>query len=209
MLTTKQATPPPRARGRPREFDRATALERALEVFWYQGYEPATVAQLCLAMDIHPSSLYAAFGNKARLFLESVRHYETTYWDTAWQALEQEPDVFLAIERFFLESARILSSSNLPSGCMVILGATNISQDAHEVNSALRLLREESESCFLRRVKRAIADGQLPSEIDAIGYAATLNTLLEGMSIQGRDGASGGELERIAKIALRVIAQSA
>ena len=68
--------PPHRSKGRPRTFDRAAALNRALNVFWRRGYEPASISELCAAMEINPPSLYAAFGNKAQLFMEAVQHYE-------------------------------------------------------------------------------------------------------------------------------------
>jgi len=209
LTATTPACTSRRPRGRPRKFDRAIALNQALCLFWNVGYEPATIGQLCAAMGINPGSLYTAFGNKSRLFLEAVRHYEASYWDPTWKALEEEPDALLGIERFFLESARILSSPDSPCGCMVILGATNVSSDAHEVHAALKLLRGESEICFQRRIKRAVDDGQIPSGTDAIGVAATLNALLEGMSIQARDGATNIELERIAKIAIRIVPQPA
>ena len=54
--------------GRPRAFDLNDALDRAIEVFWRNGYEGASVAELCDAMGIRPPSLYAAFENKAGLF---------------------------------------------------------------------------------------------------------------------------------------------
>lgn len=156
-------------------------------------------------MEINPPSLYAAFGNKAELFLEAVQHYESVYWDATWERMGDEPDVFRGLEKFFKESARILSSQEAPCGCMVILGATNVSSDAHAVTDALKLLREEGRSLFLRRLKRAVKEGQLPKGTDVIGLAATLNALLEGMSVQARDGVPKAELERIGKTAMRLL----
>lgn len=72
---TDHAIQPHRAKGRPRTFDRAAALENALGVFWAKGFAPATIAELCQARGINPPSLYAAFGNKAQLFVEAVEHY--------------------------------------------------------------------------------------------------------------------------------------
>ena len=208
MLETHQdCEPQTKRRGRPRKFDRLIALERALEIFWHQGYEPVTIANLCEAMEIKVPSLYAAFGSKANLFLEAVRHYEEVYWDAPWRRLEQNPDVFQGIEAFFIEAAGILSSMGSPRGCMVILGATNVAPGSFSVDATLKLLRRERENCLLRRVRRAAEDGQIPSDSDAVGIAAALNTLLEGMSVKARDGASNAELAQIAKVPARVLRQ--
>lgn len=174
-------------------------------VFWYEGYEPASVSKLCAAMQIKVPSLYAAFGSKELLFLEAVRHYDERYWGSAWRRLRNDNDAIQAIAQFFLEAARILSSRDSPCGCMVVLGATNVSSAGHEVNSKLKAMRQKCEERFLERIHQAIGDGKLPAQADAIGLAATLNTLLEGMSLQARDGASITELERIAKHAVHVM----
>jgi hypothetical protein len=63
------------SRGRPRSFDRDEALEHAMQVFWRQGYESTTIADLTKAMGINPPSLYAAFGDKEKLFLAAVERY--------------------------------------------------------------------------------------------------------------------------------------
>ena len=62
-----------RPRGRPRAFDRDQALETALELFWRQGYEGTSVADLTAALGIKPPSLYAAFGSKEGLYLEALK----------------------------------------------------------------------------------------------------------------------------------------
>src|SRR4029077_11955803 len=63
-------------RGRPRSFDRGRALERAMHVFWRQGYEATSVSDLTRAMHINPPSLYAAFGDKEQLYLEALARYQ-------------------------------------------------------------------------------------------------------------------------------------
>ncbi|SDO80186.1 transcriptional regulator, TetR family [Rhodoferax sp. OV413] len=196
---------PLRSKGRPRGFDRDEALTRALDVFWRRGYEPASVTELCTAMGINPPSLYAAFGNKAKLFLEAVDFYERTYWNATWADLEKATDVYRAIEAFFKAAAGILLSPQAPCGCLVVLAAINVSSDSTEVFDAIKSLRQVSKRLFLQRLKQGIKDGQLPAKTDVKSLAATFSTMLEGMSIQARDGLSPAELVRVGSHAVRLL----
>lgn len=199
-------TPPPtRNKGRPRGFDRDQALTQALDVFWRRGYELASVAELCTAMGINPPSLYAAFGNKAKLFLEAVDFYEHQYWHSTWQALEAERDVHSAIANFFDASARILLSPQAPCGCLVATAAVSVSEDSIEVRGAIEALRQEGKELFVKRLKRAISDGQLPARTEVKSLAGALNTMLEGMSIQARDGLTVTQMRRLAAHAVRLL----
>ncbi|CAJ0692661.1 TetR/AcrR family transcriptional regulator [Ralstonia wenshanensis] len=194
-----------RRKGRPRGFDRDEALTRALDVFWHRGYELASVTELCAAMGINPPSLYAAFNNKAKLFLEAVDFYERTYWDAIWDAMNTEPDVYRAIGDFFEASAHILLSPDAPCGCLVALAAVNVSPESVEVSEAIEQLRQQGKELFVKRLRRAVKEGQLPARTDIKSLAAALNTMLEGMSIQARDGLSVDEMTRLAAHAVRLL----
>ena len=61
--------------GRPLSFDRDTALEKAMLTFWRHGYETSSIVDLTTAMGVTAPSLYSAFGDKKRLFLEAVKRY--------------------------------------------------------------------------------------------------------------------------------------
>jgi AcrR family transcriptional regulator len=196
---------PHKSKGNPRTFDRAAALERALGVFWHRGYEPTSISDLCAAMGIRPPSLYAAFGNKAQLFMEAVDYYERTYWDAARDSLVKSGDISEAIHRFFSDAAEILTSTDAPCGCLVVMGATNVSPDSQEVHAALRALRLQGRELFAARLVKACEDGQLSSDTDTRALGIALNTLLNGMSIQAFDGASRQELQNIGLAASAMI----
>ena len=64
------------ADGPPRSFCKDEALDRAMTVFWRQGYEGASMADLTKAMGINSPSLYACFGSKEGLFKAVVERYD-------------------------------------------------------------------------------------------------------------------------------------
>ena len=58
--------------GRPAEYDKERSLNAALAVFWRKGYEATSLADLCEAMGMSKSTLYAVFVDKRQLFLNGV-----------------------------------------------------------------------------------------------------------------------------------------
>ena len=195
----------PSRRGRPRNFDRNNALMAALGIFWRRGSELTSVGELCKVMDINPPSLYAAFGNKASLFLEAVDYYETTYWDHTWKKLQTDGDIYDAIEAFFTQAACTLTCQAAPCGCLVVLAAVNVLPESTEVYNATRALRDRGKKHFTARLHKAVADGQLPGDTPIEAIALTLTTLLEGMSIPAQDGISKQELTSIAGLAVKLL----
>ncbi|GAB3647610.1 TetR/AcrR family transcriptional regulator [Glycomyces tarimensis] len=190
-------------RGRPRSFDRDKALEQALRVFWQHGYEPASMAALTEAMGIRPASLYAAFGDKRRLFSEAVARYQDTYGSFTTAALEEEPTARGAVERMLREIAFNYTDPSHPPGCLVISGAVNHGPDADDIEAELRALRRQTLEAIAERVRKGIADGELPARTDASALAAYIAAVARGMSCSAQDGASAQDLLGIAELAMR------
>lgn len=140
-----------RRRGRPRSFDRETALEKALLAFWEHGYEATSVSDLTRVMGIGAPSLYAAFGDKRSLFEEAVRVYGTEHGSFADRALAEEPTARAAVERTLREAATAYTEPGHPHGCLVVHAATNCS-DA-EVEQSLRDRRNANIAAFESRIR--------------------------------------------------------
>lgn len=204
-MTATSSNPAARGKGRPRNFDRNTALLKALEVFWQRGYGPASVSELCSAMGINAPSLYAAFGNKSALFLEAVTYYEQRYWAAPSRRFMEEKDFYRAVNNFFIEAAGILRSPDTPCGCMVVLAAVNISESEQNVIRTLRQMRLDTKNMFAEKIRQAVLEGQLPEDTQIEAMAGAFNTFLEGMSLQARDGLNAEELRDAASFAVRML----
>lgn len=187
---------------RQRAFDRDAALDSALRAFWRHGYEATSIAELTAAMNIRPPSLYAAFGDKQRLFEEAVRRYQETYGAFTTRALAEEPTGRQAIERVLRESAAEYASADHPRGCLIISAAVNCGPESAEVEELLRGFREQAKAALRRRVDDDVRAGRLAPDTDTEALATYFAAVIQGMSTQSRDGASYDHLLGVAKLAM-------
>jgi len=188
--------------GRPRAFDPDAALEHAMHVFWAKGYEDASLSNLTRAMRINRPSLYAAFGNKEQLFRKVLDRYvdgPLAYFGKALAAAKAR-DV---IEQILFGAARMASDPRLPAGCLMVQGALACGDAAGSVRKEVAGRRGASEVVLRRRLQRAKRQGDLPQDADPAELARYVMTVLQGMAVQGADGATPDQLRRVAQVALR------
>ncbi len=194
---------PAKPRGRPLSFDRDTALDRAMHVFWERGYEAASISDLTAAMGITPPSLYTAFGDKERLFLEAIERYGKGPGGFGRRALEEEPTARGAVQRLLEEAAAELTQACHPLGCMMVMATTNCSVAAEHVQNALAKRRALGVDLMRDRIQQGIADGELPADTSASALATFYATVYQGMSMQAKDGAPRESLLLSVEMAMR------
>ena len=169
-----------------------------MQVFWRKGYEATSVSDLTRAMDINPPSLYAAFGDKERLYLEALERYERDRRETFLSELQEAPSARQAIESLLTTVARELTRAECP-GCML---STAQCGDPR-LQSALAERRNAPKRALKARFDRAVREGELARGTETAALAGFYATVLQGMAVQARDGASARSLGATVKAAMR------
>ena len=173
-----------------------------MEVFWERSYEGASINDLAHAMGINPPSLYAAFGSKEALFREAVGLYTTREGSATQRALTTAPTARAAVERMLRDNVDMFTDPAHPPGCLVVLSATSWAPKNASVRAYLAELRRHNVQTLRDRLQQGISDGELASDTDVDALAAYYHTLLEGLSVQARDGTSRHTLHAIIDHAL-------
>ncbi|MGQ9369240.1 TetR/AcrR family transcriptional regulator [Azospirillum sp. ST 5-10] len=177
--------------GRPWSFDRDEAVDIAMRLFWRHGYEGVSVSDLTRAIGVAPPSLYAAFGSKAGLYREAMARYEETFGSFDGVALPATASLAEAVRRLLEGAVRAVTHPDRERGCMISSGMVACHADhaelAREAGARRGAMRD--------RIERLLQPFAAPDV--GHGLARHLAAVMQGMSIQARDGATPAELQDI------------
>ncbi|MCD4523677.1 TetR/AcrR family transcriptional regulator [Nocardioides sp. cx-173] len=187
--------------GRPREFDLDEALDRAVEVFWRQGYEATSLTDLTSAMKIGKPSLYAAFGSKEELFRKALDRYTAGPGSYALRAA-LEPTAKRVAEAFLLGTIAATTRPGSPHGCLGVQAALAASDEGLVVHDLLAEWRDGARAGLEARFRRAREEGDLADGSDPARLARYILTVSNGLAVQAAGGVAPEELRGVVEEAL-------
>ena len=180
--------------GRPAEYDKERSLNAALAVFWRKGYEATSLADLCEAMGMSKSTLYAVFGDKHQLFLSAIQAYSDDLLAELRKSCELSAAPLEFIEQILRSVAREAGPRGERRGCLVMNSATEFAQSDRDVARIVGHTLEQMAGVFATALARARRDGKI--QVGAPGAMALyLVSTIAGMKTMVKGGRSEHELQ--------------
>src|SRR5271168_5298794 len=188
---------------RPKEFDKDTALHKAIRLFSQQGFAGTSTDELMRVMDVGRQSMYDTFGDKRALFLRALETYVNESINAIRDALEAPGPALAAIQNALVSFAerKELSSAE---GCMGINAVCEFGQRDTEVNQIVRQAARRQREMLLDVLTRAKSRGELSDAVDVNSLADFFESTLAGIRVAAKGGKSRQALRNIASIAGRV-----
>ena len=190
---------------RPREFDVNAALERAMDVFWSKGYEATSLDDLCEATGLSRSSLYATFGNKRDLLLQTVDRYIERRTPNIRAVLARQPNIHKGIAALLREFIDQIVSGAGRRGCFLGNCAAELPRSDRTALARVRRGLARTEETFREALARAAARGELPVAADVDALARFLTASFQGLRLVGKVNPDRAVLEDIAATILRCL----
>lgn len=169
--------------------------------FWRHGYETTSIADLTAAMGITAPSLYTAFGDKKRLFLEAMRRYAGDP-DAMAERIRDAASARAAAADLLRSAARAYTGEHTPKGCLLASATASGSADAADVRRAVAEVRGMIADRLRERIERDVLADVLPTATRPAALAGMVIAVVQGLSVLARDGASRAQLVDIAEQAL-------
>lgn len=190
---------------RPKEFDEEAVLDRAVDLFWRQGYEATSIQDLVDHLGINRGSLYATFGDKHQLFLKAVDHYCKTVVRARMKSLASPGAGLGDIRGLFGYLVDMLGSEAARRGCLVANAAIELAPVQKDTEALIVRALKETEDVFYRVLKRAQKTGELAKEKNPRALASFLMGLLQGGLLLVRAGMDRDALRHYVQAGLSVL----
>ncbi|RUM34849.1 MAG: hypothetical protein DSY50_05800 [Desulfobulbus sp.] len=144
-------------------FDRKEVLQKAMDVFWQEGYCKCSIASLVKATGLQPGSLYAAFASKEGLFLATLEYYGQQNIQKLQDCLETADSPLAGIKTFFGIIADVLMDEQEQRGCFLVNTVLELSPENGRINKAVKTHFKKMEAVIRRSLDNARKAGELAS----------------------------------------------
>ncbi|WP_310619621.1 TetR/AcrR family transcriptional regulator [Flexibacterium corallicola] len=201
----------PKPRGRPRAFDRTEKLEIIRNTFWKQGYEATSLDQIALATDLKRPSLYAAFGSKKDMYLESLEDFATFMEVTLVSGVTarmQPDDALKAVFSRAIEIYCAATDTAGPLGCMVAGTAPAPSAYDDQIRSTLGYIMQKLDTQLRTFLEVSLKDDGPTLSKEPQMASHILGTFLNGLSVRARSGQPARQLEETAHSLIDLLFQN-
>ncbi|MBV7276603.1 TetR/AcrR family transcriptional regulator [Clostridium sp. PL3] len=189
--------------GRSREFDENVVLQKAMELFWEQGYEKTSLSDLVEHMGIHRRSLYDTFGDKHTLFLKTIDFYGELIKDKLYAGVLHAKTSKQAIQ--FIFDFMIEGYEDRPWGCLIVNSATEMALRDKEVEEKAEEAFLQTERFLAELVRRGQQTGEFSCDYDAEVLAEILQNTLLGIRVLVKTSKNKEKMHRIANFFLDML----
>jgi TetR/AcrR family transcriptional repressor of nem operon len=167
---------------RSKEFDPDVVLARAMELFWRQGYEATSIADLVTHLGIAKASLYATFGGKHDLYLAALDRYISNPDPDPVEVLAGPGPVLPAIQTL-LDIYAAPGPAERPVGCLLVAAAVECPADDLAIRGRLERSWSISEVTLTSALLRARAQGEIRADAEPAALARFLLVLMQGIQV--------------------------
>lgn len=190
---------------RPKRFDKDEVLEKAMHLFWEQGYNATSMQDLVTGLGINRASLYDTFGGKRDLFLAAFARYRNLSGETLSRAFGAGDRIKDAFRKLLMEEFETQSDGQAMKGCFVVNSTTELANSDPEFSAIIAAHREMAVSAFQSYIAQGQARGEISADKDSRALANYIFTFFSGLRVISKMQLPYEELEHMVDTALSML----
>ena len=190
---------------RNKAFDESQVLDKAVELFWTNGYHSTSANDLVDGLGLSRSSLYGTYGDKRSLFIQALKRYKHEFADGVIKMFQETKDV----KKTLLTVLQLIIDQDCkavnPKGCFMVNTATELSGSDPEIAKIIDANRLDFENVIKDALLLGQQRGQISSKQDAKALARYFVNIFFGLRVSIKSNNNPKILKDIIKVSLSVL----
>ena len=134
---------------RTKDYIEEEVIEKAMNLFWKNGYQATSMQMLEKEMGINKFSIYSSFGSKKGVFINSLNCYKQKL-NRLTNTLIQANNGVQAIKDYFYNFIEFSKENEIAKGCLITNTTNEIGNDADEqIKNTLTKFTEDVRTSFI------------------------------------------------------------
>ncbi|KIQ21808.1 TetR family transcriptional regulator [Flavobacterium sp. MEB061] len=173
---------------RTKEFNEDQALDKAIEIFWHKGYNGTSAQDLVTHLGLSRSSLYDTFGDKQKLFAQSLLRYQKQSQDQVIKLLDESENVKETLHDIFKQAIIESLEDRITKGCFMVNSSVELAMHDEEIGKIVKNNSQTMEEVFTKAVQKGQAAGHISKATDARVLSRFIFNNYSGIRVLARTG---------------------
>lgn len=173
---------------RTKEFKEDQVLDKAIEIFWHKGYNGTSAQDLVMHLGLSRSSLYDTFGDKQKLFTQSLRRYQKNAQDQIIELFDKSENIKETLHDIFKQAVVESLDDRITKGCFMVNSSIELAMHDEEIAKIVNSNSQKMEEVFTNAVQKGQDLDQISKSNEAKVLARFIFNNYSGIRVLARTG---------------------
>ena len=190
---------------RTKEFDEEVVLNKAVDLFWYKGFNGTSAQDLVDELGISRSSMYDTFGDKHAIFIKSLQRYCKKLAGSMVTYIDQSENVEATIKQIFKVASAEAVEDKLSKGCFMVNTIIELAPHDKDVAAIVKQYIQDIENALCRAIEKGQDQGVFSKRQTARSLASFLFNNLSGIRVASKLGTDAKVYDDVVSVVLSVL----
>lgn len=190
---------------RTKDFDENEVLSKAIQLFWYKGYNGTSMQDLVDSLGISRSSLYDTYTDKHTLFVKALESYQHAGAAKIQEIINHDGPAKETVEKLLTFVTNELLGDKQQKGCFMLNAEVEVAPHDAEVNAMVCRNDQQLEEAFYQVIQKGKESGEIKNPQDARALARFLFNAVKGMRVTAKSTTDKAVFDDIIRLSVSVL----
>lgn len=185
---------------RTKDFDENEVLSKAIQLFWFKGYNGTSMQDLVDALGISRSSLYDTYTDKHTLFVKALESYQITGAAKIQEIIDHTESAKETVKKMLELATNDLVCDKQQKGCFMVNAEIEVAPHDTEISALVCKNDQQMEDAFYRVIQKGKDHGEIKNQQDARALARFMLNTIKGMRVTAKSTTDKAVFDNIISI---------